>query len=78
MFQLAELCLLFALTKGICCLEAWAVDDSGCTGERSWKEEKVRTEKTVQLIEFRYTSPKCGGRREEHIDKFIQKLLKYY
>lgn len=64
MFQVAELCLLFALAKGICCFEAWAVDNSGCTGERSWKEEKVITEKTVQLIEFQgYTSPECGGRR---------------
>lgn len=28
-FQIAELCLLFALTKGICCFEARAVDNSG-------------------------------------------------
>ena len=63
-FQIAELCLLFALAEGTCCFGAGVLNNSGWTGESSWKNEEVRTEhRRKKVVQLSYQSSRVWWRK---------------
>ena len=56
-FQIAELCLFFALAEETCCTGAGVLNNSGWTGESSWKKAEVRTEHSrKKIVQLSYQS----------------------
>ena len=49
-------CLLLALTKGICCFEVCAIDNSDWIKESRWKEEEIRIGLRREKIQLSYQS----------------------